>query len=342
MVVGPERRTLVELVIGRFPFPYMVSCIFVALLWTFVNSVAIGISKGIDILGSIVEWISLLGSPRYVVFLLLIFYVFYGPNYMRVKLLHAEKSISTLLPNGEEDFHSIFGRVSSLRPTLVVWVLLSVGIGLSVYLRPEPANPPPTQVLLTIDIGNYVIVALLALGMASLIWAYFSSLRGIRSMGKMRLTLQPYHKDRHLGLRPVGSLALSLVIVYLAFVGILVLGTSLGEPGPGAFVIPPVLLVLGLLLFFLPLMRLHTRMLEQKRLDMERLYEKSAPVFEAPLEKFSQDDLSRAFLLDMRRREISSVAGWPFDTSILAKFTVIILSVAAALIARYLAILLHI
>ncbi len=342
MVAGPERRTLVELVIGHFPLPYMVSCISVVLLWSFVDSVAIGISKGIDIVGSVAGWISLLLSPGYAVFLLFIFYVFYSPNYMRVKLLHSEKSISTLLPNGEEDFHSVFGRVSSLRPALAVWALLLVGVALLFYLAPGQTNPLPTQVLLTITIGNLVVVALFTLGMSSLVWAYFSSLRGIRSMGKMPLTLQPYHKDRHLGLRPVGSLALSFAIVYLAFVSIIVLVTALGDPVPARFVLPSVLLMFGLLLFFLPLMRLHHRMVEQKRLDMDKLQEKSAPVFEAPLEKFSQDDLSRAFLLDMRRKEIFSVAGWPFDTSIIAKFSVIILSVTAALIARYIAVLLHI
>ncbi len=84
-------------------------------------------------------------------------------------------------------------------------------------------------------------------------------------MSKMPLKLQPYHKDRHLGLRPVGSLALSLVIVYLAFVGISVLPAIFGEPAPGFFLLTSVLLVFGVLLFFLPFMRLHHRMLEQKK-----------------------------------------------------------------------------
>ena len=158
----------------------------------------------------------------------------------------------------------------------------------------------------------------------------------------MPLGLQPFHKDRHLGLRPLGSLALHLTIVYLAFVGILVATSALGEPAAGFYVLQSVLLVAGLLLFFLPLMRLHRLMLKQKRMDRDRLVEKSAAVFEAPLETFSQDDLSRAFLLDMRRKEISSIAEWPFDTSVLAKLTIIVLSVTAALIARYIAALLHI
>ncbi len=55
MVVGPERRTLVELVVGRFPLPYVVSCAFAVLLWTFVDSVAMGSPKALTYLRALLD-----------------------------------------------------------------------------------------------------------------------------------------------------------------------------------------------------------------------------------------------------------------------------------------------
>src|SRR5207249_1441117 len=92
-------------------------------------------------------------------------------------------------------------------------------------------------------------------------------LHGDAALSSAPLELRPYYEDPFLGLRPIGSLALSLATVYFGFIALFMLSllTSSSTPsigdvvGVGGFLFG--LILFGLFLFFLPLSKLHGRMI---------------------------------------------------------------------------------
>ena len=100
--------------------------------------------------------------------------------------------------------------------------------------------------------------------------------------------------------------------------------------------------MIGLALFFLPLRRLHQRMVGQKLDEKDRLRPKLASLFEDRSVRNDSGDLGHMFRLDMMDRKVSSMAVWPFDVGILGRLSAIALSVIAILISRIVALIVHI
>jgi hypothetical protein len=93
----------------------------------------------------------------------------------------------------------------------------------------------------------------------------------------------------------------------------------------------------ALVFFFLPLTRLHRRMLLQKRLERGKIGEKLAGIFQDGGEPGRPAQLDEMFRLDMMERKVSVIAAWPFDLQILSRLLVISLSVSTVLLARIIA-----
>ena len=102
------------------------------------------------------------------------------------------------------------------------------------------------------------------------------------------------------------------------------------------------LILLGVLLFFVPLNRLQRRMVIEKQIEKAGLTPKLRALFQESTEVDSDPNLSEMFRLDMMDRKISSMATWPFDIGILGRLSVIALSVTAILISRIIALIFHI
>src|SRR2546422_697990 len=193
-----------------------------------------------------------------------------------------------------------------------------------------------------------VAYAVATLGLSSVVWPYWSISRGIHRFGGAALALRPYFEDAFLGLKPVGSLALSVASAYFGFIALFlfILAASPTSPtlgdivGVGGFLSG--LIVLGVLLFFLPLRRLHHRMIREKHREVGGLREKLAPVFQEPVQAGPLRDIGHLFRLDMMDRKVSSMALWPFDLRVLGRLSVIALSVTAILISAIVGLLLRI
>src|SRR5207247_7358655 len=195
--------------------------------------------------------------------------------------------------------------------------------GLAVVLRDPPGRPqrartsrdrsvvdraqrrtrdPPELVAGVYDLASYAVATL---ALSSVVWTYWSISRGIHRLGAVPLVLRPYFEDAFLGLKPVGSLALSLASAYFAFIALflLILAAAPSTPAPGDIVgvggFLSGLIALGLLLFFVPLRRLHHRMVRAKALEAGRLKEKLAPVFQEPAPASLPKDIGHLFHLDM-------------------------------------------
>jgi len=346
--------TLAERFIVAFRLPYPVGCVVVGFfLFGFLDPVFSRFVSTGDLSGAIGAAISL---PNLSVDVL-VAYSFYAVRYMRQKLVQAGRSLSALLPTGEVEHNRIFARVAAPKPQIATWTVFLATLLMAVN---TPAilgtgsstivfNAGPSSALEVIaalyDIAS---IAVLTLALSSVVWAFASISLGIHRFGGASLRLRPYYEDPFLGLKPVGSLAFSLAIAYFGFIGLFLLGvlSSTTTPetadliGVGGFLSG--LIVLGLVLFFLPLNRLHRRMSEQKQIERSWLREKIVPIFQEPVQGNPGADIGHMFRLDMMERKVTAMANWPFDMRILGKLSVIALSLTAILLSRIIALILKI
>ena len=351
---SPEIATLLETLLLRIPLPYVGTCIVLGyLVNTFFPVILVDIVEP----GSVSDLLLATLSPLTLVNSLFVSYMLFAPRYMRLRILKSEKQLSQLLPAGEEDFHRIFGRVSSLRPQLLIWgfatVLLLVDFNIIPLLLPaaasgrssgpQPTTPLGSGVAESAGILDFLVTTLV---ISSLAWVYYSSLKGIDKLGSLAINFSPFYRDTFLGLRPVGSLALSLAFAYFGLDVFFIVTGFASSPSlvdivtVGGLLVG--LVVVGVLAFFLPLRRLHGRMLQQKAFERSRLSERFAKVIETASQ--GQDpgtDALEVLKLDLMDRKVSSIATWPFDYQILGKLTIIVLSVTAAMLTRFIALFLR-
>ena len=353
-VPGPESPTLAERLILAFRLPYALGCVVVGLVLFGVFDVWLTTYAASGDPSRAASATLDLGS---VLTAVLVAYAFYAPRHMRAKLVQAGDSLSSLLPDGHDGYRKVFAGVAAVRPQLMVWLLffvtLLVALSAPALLGTGPSSiglngGPGTPLELVAGVYDLVSYAVATLGLSSVVWTYWSISRGIHRLGAVPLVLRPYFEDAFLGLKPVGSLALSLASAYFAFIALflLILAAAPSAPTPGDIVgvggFLSGLIALGLLLFFVPLRRLHHRMVREKALEAGRLKEKLAPVFQEPAPASVAKDIGHLFHLDMMDRKVASMALWPFDLRILGKLSVIALSVTAILISRIVALALKI
>ena len=330
-VAGPERPTLIERLLQLIPLPYTITALLVAFL---LGSPAYYLA---EYLGG-VKLVFM--SDAYWIFLQFLytvvpFYAIIGVRFMRTRILAAEPSIDLMVPNGEQGYHLIFGRVSrSLEPFLLFLIVVSLPIFLNL---PSMTNVPMIIFVLGTSIFQ-------TFTYATLVWIYLSSIWGLHKLGKMQLKLKPYYEDKILGLRPIGSLAISIALVYFSaftMVALLFVTSILAELAIFPFI------VIGILLFFLPLYSVHAKMVEAKKKEefvmSSRMARLANSVNESPRsEQTSLAELKEIMANDILGKKLGSVSTWPLDTAMLGRFTAIILSVMAIILSRYVSLALHI
>ena len=101
------------------------------------------------------------------------------------------------------------------------------------------------------------------------------------------------------------------------------------------------LVLLGLVLFFLPLRGLHQRMADQKRQEIVRLRPKLSHIYEDGASDTALD-VAHLVRIDMTDRKVAAMAIWPYDVGILGRLSAITLSVIAILLSRIIALIFHI
>jgi len=350
---APEMPTLAERLITASRLPYALGCVILGLgVFGLFNAFLAEFAKS----ASLGDAVAVAFAPQNVAQSLLVAYAFYSPRYMRMKLLETKASLSSLVPDGAEGFRRIFGGISSVRPQAVTWglflvaLLVSVNAGVftggpsNISLAFDSAFAPLEFVATVLDI---VSLAAVTLALSSVVWTYFGIARGIRRFGSASLQLRPYYEDAFLGLRPMGSLALSLATVYFGFITLLLLSAVTGGSNPSPAEIVGVggfiagLIVLGVLFFFVPLTRLHERMLTEKRDAKSALTPKLRAILQ-DVQSAGVVDSSHILRTDLMDRKVADMAVWPYDIGILGRLSVIAASVTAILISRIIALVFHI
>ncbi len=356
--LSAERRTMIERIVGLTRLPYPAGCLLVVAILGPVGSMLFLLADTLDFGEALRILVSLYpeSTPSWQIFAgqallaVSLFMILYLIRYMRTTLVAAKPILVSLSPQGKEAFHSVFARVSSLVPPVTLSVpLLFVPIGSIIFgqLPTSGSASPVRSPGLFSTLGFAFGFSLLFFAVSTFLWVYFSSIFGMHKLGKM-ITLSPFYDDSMLGVRPIGSLSLSLAFAYFLGLGSFLLLFSFNAPIFSTIVFGTGLVLVGLVMFFLPLYSLHKRMLAHKQQELavarsklvRLLTESNNTGSETP--RTSLEDLKSLFRIDMARKEISSLPTWPFDTSILRRLIAIVLSLAVILLARLIALVLRI
>jgi len=345
--------TLAERFIVVFRLPYALGCILVGFgLFGILNTVLSKYVETVDLRQATVVAL----SPQSLAESALFAYSFYAPRDRRTKLLEAGRSLPALMAEKDEGFRKTFRGISAVRPQVGTWIVFLAA--LLIALNVAVAFGGPSTFRFNTDsrfslleflatIVDFVSLAVISLGLSSVVWTYWSISKGMRRFSSAPLELRPYYEDPFLGLRPVGSLALSLATVYFGFIALFLLSllTSSSTPsigdlvGVGGFLFG--LIFLGVFLFFLPLTKLHGRMIAEKRTARAALNPKLRTLFQESSNSGSAD-VGHVLRVDLMDRKVTAMALWPYDVGILGRLSVIAASVTAILISRIIALVFHI
>ncbi len=345
---GPERPTLTEWLIGFLPVPFVVGSLLLALLFG-IPRAFLGALLDTGNLDAVLAQFPPGEGGLLVLVLIVDVSVFLSiplaTRYMRRQVVKAKEAIVPLLPQGEETYLRVFGRISSFWPPLLLGAVFIVILVLP--QGPVSSLGPFSTVL------NLVFLLFFPI-LGAFVWIYVSSTLGLYQLGRGPLRMKSYMQDPALGLRPLGSLSFALAWPYLAAIGIAALWISLGVPGPGLLFIVA-LLIVGVVMFFLPLYAVHRRMVrerERARASVrDHLWERAEKV-DTP-EREGRDPtlldimnrltrLEEASILDREERRIDraerrmeKIYDWPFDTRIVGRLAALTLTVVAVLLTRY-------
>ena len=339
---GPERPTLTEWLVGFLPLPFVVGSLLLALLFG-LPRVFLGVFLDTWDLDAALDLVPPIEGGLLVLVLIVDVSVFFSvplaTRYMRRQVAKAKEAISPLLPRGEETYLRVFGRISSFWPPLLIGAVFIVFL----VLLPGPVlSPGPFSTILSLA---FVLLFYPILG--TFLWVYVSSTLGLYQLGLGSLRMRSYLQDPVLGLRPLGSLSFALAWPYLATLGIAALWISLGVPGPGLLFVVA-LLIVGVVMFFLPLYEVHRRMVRERerahasvrdhlweRVEkVETLVRKGGdPTLLDVMNRLAR--LEEASSLDRAERRIDEIHDWPFDTRIVGRLAALTLTVVAVLVTRY-------
>lgn len=271
-------------------------------------------------------------------------YVFYATRYIREKILFAKKSLSMVFSYQEKEFTKFLERLCSAKVPLQLALVWAAVFGIVI-----PALSYGTSLLPQLIIGSAPLFVSGTI-IASLVWTYYVSLRGIRRLGKNLDVVLSYSEDPFLGLKPVGSLSLHIAGAYFIYLGIgsisdaivlLVFGQDLPSPtsvsiSAGAFV----LALLGLALFFVPLIGFHDRMVKEKQRETENVERKLSSALNKQGSS-ELDDLVELAQIPLIKERVSKIHEWPFDTQTLSKLIAFFLAIVSSVMISVIEHVLH-
>lgn len=339
---GPERPTLVERVLGLLPMPYVGAALLMAAVLGPPGSLLVAYLETGDLAGSLASffygyiparlWQRILSVVLWYAFYTILFWAI---RHARVSVLAAEADLKPLLSEPDA-FRRAFGSLSRLGPALLVGLLVEV-LFIGDY-RARLAHAPGTISRIYEAASGpplYVMVG-------TALWVYGSALWGLYRLGRGPLRLKPFYEDRTMGLRPLASLSLSLSLAYFVLLLIMVLMLFIGPVRPEYVGTVIALLLLGVGLFFLPLLGAHRRMKEEKDALKKALQARWGEVVTRSLAADDDADATASLVADVDAvvalqaldRKVATVSTWPLDTSILSKLGVMIVPVLIGLLTQ--------
>ena len=356
VVSGPHKATFVERVVGSLRIPHVFGSLLMAFLLGPPGAILSTFVHTGDIFEAFDRVVGLFfGSPLpflqgYLglsLLFILFYYLLYMIQFMRQRLESAESQLASILPEGEETFEAIFGSVSKSTPPIAFAVLFTLVIAFQCV--PElPDNFP----IFCVSNLNKVFLLLAwpfwFVTFCTFVWVYVGSVRGLYELGR-KVKLKSFNEDKMLGVRPVGSLSLSLTYTY--FVGLIILGLlpTILQPEAsflGYLVVLALCALVGLILFFLPQFALHRKMVEAKEAEQELLRRELSRVVKVTGEekddvestteiKDALERLTTVLHVDITKDELENIPTWPFDTQIIGRLAGMAMSIIIVIIGQW-------
>ncbi len=355
-MTGPHKATIVEGIVGSLRIPYVFGSVLLAFLLGPPGAILITFIFTRDIFEAFNRVVGLFfGSP--LPFLqgylglgllsVLFYYLLYMIQFMRQRLVSVESQLVSLLPEGEDTFDAIFGVVSKSVPPVAFAILFMLVIAI------QSVPEFPDQFANFCISGLNTVFLLLAfpfwfIAFCTFVWVYMGSIRGLYELGK-KVKLKSFNEDKMLGVRPVGSLSLSLTYTY--FMGLIILGLlpTILQPEAsilGYMVVLSTCAIVGLILFLLPQYTLHKKMVEAKGVERELLRSELSKVVRSADEekddvesvaeiKDALNRLTTVLQVDMTRNELENIPTWPFDTQIISRLAGMAMSIIIVIIGQW-------
>ena len=328
--IEPDRPTLAERLVNWLPGPYFFKCLF---FWIIFGTPGMVLSRYLDTLNfeKTMALFGVLSIQNVILFSLTSFvmplYSFLAIRYMRLKIVEKKPELNQVTVVGASTVERAFASIPKLLPAAIFAVL--VGVVSSVSFPAQSQNVAGVLSLIVKVVG--VAVSIFAYG--TFIWVYVSSIRGLYRLGGEKLRFVQFYEDKHLGMKPFGAVSFSLAWVYFIGVG---LGFFNLDPLNILLLLPLfALMALGVILFFLPLYKVHAKMKIEKRTIETSLNERLRKVVDLPeSNEEKSNEVADLITFQILEQKLLKISGWPFDTATLRWFSAVVISVLGTIIAR--------
>jgi len=330
--IGPEKPTIIERAVNLLPGPFFIKCL---IFWTIFGTPGMVLTRyldtfNFDTIGALFGQLALQNVAIFsMANFVMPFYAFYGTRHMRRKILGTMPELEPATSSGTKALHDVFSQISKPAPALILGGLRVV----------KKKTSFPGQSLHVVGYLSFIVKAggfgFGMLGYGTFIWMYASSIRGLHQLGKRHLHFVSFYEDAHLGMRPLGTISLSLALVYFLGIG-LVFFSATPVPIPLLTALLG-LILLGVILFFLPLHVVHDKMAKEKH-AAEKLLKKRLSQLMTTCEHEDQNsnEITDMLLFQTLEQKVSRISEWPFDTVTLSWFSAIVITVLGTIITRYL------
>ncbi len=329
------KPSLIERIINIFPGPYVLKCLIFScvfgvpslLLFRFFDT--LDVQMTLEVFGPLL-WQNIV-TFSFANFVLL-FYAAYGERYMRSRIAWMVPQVEPLMPKEGRTVQDIFRPVCSFIPAAILSILLAIVSLLSFPDQGQHAAGPISLVLLVISFPFMYLVY------GTFIWTYVSSIKCLYDLSRQPLRLAEFYEDNHLGMKSLGSLSLSLALVYFVGLG-LIFFSFLSVPPPLEFAVI-VMIFAGVILFFLPLITIHKKMLEKKWAEREKLKGHYTHVSKFIDEPSSNGDtieikhLRYILAVDIIDRQVAAIPEWPIDSKSFTRLSAIIFTIVVGIATR--------
>ena len=279
---------------------------------------------------------------------LIMLYFLYGIRYItrRIdRLSEYAKGMSL----GNTTLH--LGTPYRLSRVLLIWIIL---LSVITLLSPDPLT------IERVASDHIPVFAYFFLILAFFLWTYGSSMLAIYHAGKLPFQLKPFTEDKTLGLKPFGTASMRLASVYAIFPMIITFTTlflvnveipggvtvELGSFRGSDLIFLGGLILVGAILFLLPLVGIHRRLQEARRQELNWITPRYTALVQRLKDRMTRsdqfesvndkDDLaSELIVVRQIESDIHKIQNWPFDIGVITRLaTVLVLPPILGVLAR--------
>jgi hypothetical protein len=345
-------RSIVERLASVRSLPYPLTALVLSLLITLPGrilaclldsmSLRVAIQRVLPPPGTVPLWRVIAGNS---VLPLVAFYVFLIVKYMRKSIESTGESLASIIPGGRRGYSRAFRLVGKSYGPIPIAAILVLLFSARFRSDLHSATGLFDVVFAVVSMSANMLLY------ATVIWAYFSSLYGMLRIGRMRLRTRPYFHDELLGLRPLGTLSLSLASSYFGALFLLIVFHLFNRSFAPELVMASLaaLLAVGVLGFFLPLARIHRTMAEVKlrekaalRLRLERATSSPGTPTGRGKGRRGSPTGTESILADVRsilaynalEHRVATLPTWPLDLAILERLLAILFAVIVGILVR--------